>query len=730
LEYTQVHLGFAWSVFIFLLAAIAAVAFSFWSYRQTVPAVSVFLRRTLASLRSASLVILLFVLFEPVLSLTSVRREPPVIALLIDDSESVGITDAAGDRRAAVETILSSDSLRRLAATSELRWFRFSDESFPMTDALDTLRFEGPATDLASALETVKKRLAGTNFAAAVVVSDGQYNVGSNPVHLAPTLGVPIHTIGVGNPTESKDVFIHQVLTNETAYMETAVPVDVGISSFGYRGKRLIVQLLWKDRAVETRYVDAPEDGVPAAVSFDFKAEEIGRQKFTVAVSPLPGELTDRNNRRTFFIKILKNRMRVDLVSGAAGSDHSLLYQVLAEDPNVTVHALIEKADGELLSVETDERRPRTEETDVYLFNQYPTARSGASILAKYVETIKIQHKPVWYWYGPTADVTKLESLKEILAASFQADRSLEETVVHPLLSAAGKNSVMTRAASDPDESARLWAELPPVWIGGAMVAPLKGSEVLVRADLTQAPHALRLRGDVPLVLSRKTAHTKSVVTAGYGWWKAHFVMKGLGRSNDTYRQWVSNTVRWLGTSEDSKPVVITTSKSTYRSAEKIFFAGQVYDEDFRPVSDAVVRVRIAGKTGSPVDLRLEPAGSGRYEGQLQGLDVGDYTFEGEALRGDYKLGSDRGLLTVEPFSIELVNTSLNERLLQQLASASGGLYRPAERWTELLPSLRYEARLIEQSEEMEIWNKMYWLFILAGLLSVEWFIRKRKDML
>jgi hypothetical protein len=214
-----------------------------------------------------------------------------------------------------------------------------------------------------------------------------------------------------------------------------------------------------------------------------------------------------------------------------------------------------------------------------------------------------------------------------------------------------------------------------------------------------------------------------------YGFWKSYFVMAGLGKNNTAYSDFLINAVKWLSAKDDTKPVIVAASKNIYRNGEKIFFTGQVYDEKFNPVNDAAVKVKVRSSKGI-YDVGMESAGNGRYVGSLNGLEVGDYEFEGEAFRQDMILGKDRGKLAVEDFSVELLQTGMNEKILRAMASESGGQFFLPDNFSEAAGAFNFQPLITDEKIEIDLWNKIALLFLLTALLSAEWFIRKRADML
>ena len=98
-------------------------------------------RVTLGVIRALLLAFVIALLNRPVLTLGQSRVEPSVVALLIDDSVSMRVRDAALSENAdpqtrldAVVNVLTADDqkvLRELAKTHQLRIYRFDSTATP-----------------------------------------------------------------------------------------------------------------------------------------------------------------------------------------------------------------------------------------------------------------------------------------------------------------------------------------------------------------------------------------------------------------------------------------------------------------------------------------------------------------------------------------------------------------------------------------------------------------------
>ena len=108
----DIYLKLSGNVLLFLLALIALIGLSVFVYRRTIPPVPTWFRRILIALRILALIIILFILFEPILSLSWNRIEQPIIAVLMDASASMSLTDNEEIRSDKAQAVVESDVFR------------------------------------------------------------------------------------------------------------------------------------------------------------------------------------------------------------------------------------------------------------------------------------------------------------------------------------------------------------------------------------------------------------------------------------------------------------------------------------------------------------------------------------------------------------------------------------------------------------------------------------------
>lgn len=323
-DLSSVKLHFNLNFILLILAALVAIAFSIFVYRHTLPPVPTRKRILLIALRSLAVTLIIFVLFEPILSLIRKSNEKPILAVLIDNSKSMTITDKTGNREETLRNLLKDQKLHGLSGPGETTFHLFSDRLITVPSfAPDSLSLNGSGTDIAHALHQLKETSAEENLQAVLLLTDGDYNIGQNPIYEAETYGKPIYVVAIGDSSEQKDLLITKVLTNEIAYVDSRVPVDVTVKSSGFGGERVEVALREDGKTIDQQFIVLKSGTNEYPVQLHFVPKEQGIRKYSLNISNLPGEVTEKNNYRSFFVKVLKSKIKVLLFAGAPSTDVS-----------------------------------------------------------------------------------------------------------------------------------------------------------------------------------------------------------------------------------------------------------------------------------------------------------------------------------------------------------------------------------------------------------------------
>jgi len=284
------------------------------------------------------------------------------------------------------------------------------------------------------------------------------------------------------------------------------------------------------------------------------------------------------------------------------------------------------------------------------------------------------------------------------------------------------------RIRDEEKENATLWGQLPPLFSSWRSIKIRKGSQLLATA-VSEKFVGLSDRQGFPLLLAYHVGEEKTLVLLGAGLYRWDILMWGAGGTNEVLRTFIGNSVRWLVTRGENKPLRLSTNKRIYRSGEKVYFSAQVYDESYRPVEKALVTIKFTSPLKREYTLQLNDVGDGRYRKTFKVFESGNYRVTGEAFLHNRFLGRDETKFAVSSFNPEFLETKANPELLRDLAVVTGGKSGPPDSLSSIVKAMRFPRYPLVLTREAEAYNLPTLLAVIVILLSIEWFIRKRKGM-
>lgn len=717
----EIQFSLSMKLALIVVAAAIAVSLSWFVYRITVPPLAQHLKLLLLSLRAIGLFLVFSLLGEPLLSLVTTSVEPPAVSVLVDNSRSMTIRDARGERKNSLLEVALSPSLRKVSEDGTLRFGLFSEKVRWLNSfSGDSLSLDGDASDIAGALTAVKEQSRAANVQAVVLISDGNATTGSSPLYEAEELNFPVFTVGIGDTTERKDVLVRKLATNDITYVGNRVPVNVTVRSSGLGGQRVEV-LLRSGTKVLDRKMLSLDDGVREyEVALSFVPDAEGMQKFTVEVSAAPGELTERNNRSSFFTKVLRSKMRVLLVAGPPSQDVAFVRRSLETDKNLEVRTFVERAGGQFYEGTLSARL--LDEHDCLVLVGFPSPASSSGTVAG-ISRALASGKPALCILNRTLDYTKLRQIEGALPFTLQSASSEEFQVFVEIPEAQRNNTILKLPGelSGVDQ----WSKLPPIFKTQSVFRIRPESEVLAVARIQTA-----LMND-PFIVSRNFNGAKSLVVLGYGVWRWN-LLSDAG-STSVLEPFLSNAVRWLTTREDEQRIRVQTAKQVFTTQEPVEFTGQVYDQSYQPVDNAQIAITVQADRKAS-ELNLMPVGNGRYEGLLNQLEEGDYRFTAKILSDGKQIGEQQGRFSVGGLNAEFLETKMNKQMMQSLANRTGGRYYDAGSIDRLPADIKslpnFQERELRSATDIELWNLAWTLGLALSIFSLEWFLRKRNGML
>ncbi len=311
--------------------SLIAILLARWAYRFAVPPLPALARRALVALRVAALVLLLWLLAQPVLERS--RGGRPHLVVLLDRSRSMELpVTPGGAPRSTVAEQAVAEIARAWRGRASVEVMGFAGGL-----AADSAVTPGRgSTALGEALASLAASPAGERAAGVVVVSDGATNAGEDPVAAARALGLPVHALVVGE-SGGLDRSVTGIDASVSARAGEVTPVRVRISSTEARGVPIAVTLGDGDRELGRGTVVSPGDGAEVTAEFRVTPARPGLAVWTARVDSAGGEITTANNERQVAVEVAPGRVGVLILSGGLNWDLTFLRRGLSGDSSLSV---------------------------------------------------------------------------------------------------------------------------------------------------------------------------------------------------------------------------------------------------------------------------------------------------------------------------------------------------------------------------------------------------------
>ena len=513
--------------------------------------------------------------------------------------------------------------------------------------------------------------------------------------------------------------------------MDSRVPVEVIVQSQGLEAVEVPVILSRGEEVLDSQQIVLGGQGREQKTVLEFVPLEVGAQRLRISIPPQEGELSAENNRRDLSVRVLKSKINVLLVWGSPGWDFSFLRRSLERDPNVELTLLVFKGRQDFFLGKFPSDESRLREFDVVILGDLAAQRLSTQRQGQLGRLVAQEGKGLLFLGGAGFGLTQGSPLADLFPLTLAGGRgkAVEDRFWAELSVSGRVHPVMTLVEEALDQE-RIWQDLPP-FLGLNLFGPAKPGATVLAVHPTLQVGQQRL----PVVAGHRSGMGKAMVVAAYPLWRWDFMLWGLGQDGQTYDRFWSNVIRWLATREEGELIRVTPLSNIFRSGQRIGFQARLYDQSYRPRDRAQVRV-MAMKRESPEiveahgDLFESGRRGGQYRGDLGVLSPGEYIYRAEVAMGGQMIGQVEGQFFVEAYSLEFERVELNEELLVDLASASGGTYFRLQDAQALPESLRFESRETSQRREFELWNAPGVLIALVVLLAVEWTIRKKNRLL
>ena len=637
--------------------------------------------------------IIAFLLLSPLLKTTLNNTEKPIVIMAQDNSESI---IAGKDSVSYFKNYLSKyyNLSGKLEDKYDVREIVFGDN---ITEKKD-IDFSEKQTDISSVFNEIKAKYSNRNIGALILASDGLYNKGVDPLYSLRGLDFPIYTIALGDTNVRKDIILSKVNFNRLVFYGNDFPVEIVIKADKCKGSKSKVLLKHNDEILYTEVLNIASNNFIKTIPLTLNASDTGLQHYNISVGVIEDEVSISNNSQDIFVDIIDSRQKIMLLANSPHPDVAALISVLEKNDNYQVDEFIA---GE--SIES------VDNYDMVVFHQIPSMKYPASKISKRIIEKGI---PVLYILGSQTYLNLFNQLRSGVRI-FNDKNHLEEML--PFYEKKFSLFLLSKSVFDDINN------FPPLM-------SLSG-----RYEISNSSNVLfyQKKGNIvtpePMILFNQNIDSKCGIIVGEGLWRWKLYDYLKNDDNDSFNELILKMIQYLSVKTDKSYFRIS-SKNKFAENENIEFNAEVYNKSYELINDPEIEMEILDKNGKKYQFVFGRDEKSYYL-NAGSLTAGSYKYFAK-VNFEGNIFKKSGEFIITPLNIETLRLVANHNLLFKLAKNSGGEMFYPQQIDKIITAIDEREDISSITYSQKRFTELidiYWIIIvILGLLTIEWFIRRR----
>ena len=688
--------------------------------------------------------ILLMLLWQPAITIAELKPQQNIIAVLVDDSRSMGILEDGFTRQAQAVKALHNGVLSSLNRSFQTRLYRV-DSAPARIDKLEDLQPNASSTRIGDSLQQLSEETSDLPVGAVVLLSDGDDNSGgvsSDAISALRARHIPVHTVGFGRERAGHDVELDEAQVAPRALADSRLAAKITLHQRGYAGAKInltIRDVTGQAKILASRSITLGADGNLQTETLMFDVGGAGAKTLQIAAAPIAGEENTSNNTLTRLVNVGSEPRRILYIESEPRWEYKFIRQAEEDDRMVQIASIVRTSENKYYRQgitnpkELAEGFPsRPEDLFSYqgiiigsveagyfsrnqqdLIRQFVDRRGGGLLL------LGGQFSLADGGWNASNLTDLLPTTLPTQTGTFHREADPRNGTTHTTveLAPAGVDSIITRLVDDPAANAAKWKNLPYLMDYEDPGTPKPGAAVLANMI---TPEGRKL----PLLITESFGHGRTAIMATGGSWRWQMSSPLGDTAHDLFWQ---QLLRWL-VSDTRGHVAASIPAQMLLDNSAVRLTAEVRDPQYNPAPDARVEAHILGPSGvsALVEMSPVPDNPGQFQALWSAPKTGAYLTEVTAQRAGKELGRD--VLTFQRMDgvAENFHTEQNRELLEHLAAQTGGRYwKPAD-LGKLAANIPFSEAGVTTRETKELWNLPLVFLLLLLLRFSEWWLRRK----
>ncbi len=620
----------------------------------------------------------------------------------------------------------------------------------------ETVRPRGLETRLGEGVAELIRQSAGRTLSGIVIITDGASNAGIDPVTAhdrAVATKTRLITVGTGTTQQPVNLAIAEVIAPTDVAINDPYEIKAYVQGQGLKDQQVEVELLslgegeeGEPTLIEKKTITLLDDGTRVEVVFPQAPKLAGKTTFTVRATPVirVSEFNVQDNVQTPTVTVFDRPTKVLLVAGGPMRDYQFVRNLLFRHKSFEVDVVLQTG-----------VRGTSQESN-HLLPDFPSTREQL-----YDYDAIIAFDPDWKAIAPEAipllydwvadesgglilvagdvntqqvatgsdgidevndELTPLRRLYPVVLSSYFSAARFDQDSSQPwpiAFTPEGQGAGFLQLTDDPVTSAARWKE----FTGFFRSYPTGGHKAAARVYARFSDP--RAATEPPILMASQNVGRGQSFYLGSGeMWR----LRSVGDA-DYDRFWIKliREVAQGRTKKGIKRGSLRTESQKVALGQTVRVFARILDSKFAPLEADSIPFDLFdpnGRTMTPMrQLRRDPSQAGEYVGDFRASVPGTYKLEVQLPDSRERLAAEVMVTTPK---LEDENIRQNVRLLTELARDTGGQYLSLAQAAELPSLLPNRGEQFYIPERLRtLWDRGWVMYLLVGLLSVEWLTRK-----
>ncbi len=639
----------------------------------------------LSALRACGIFLLLLLFLNPVFISKTNRKEKPLLVVAIDQSQS--ILPYKSEVQHTIDAL--KDELER---KYQLEYRMFGDKVFPG----DTPSFQANQSDYGKLFSTISAEYFNHPPDAVILLGDGLFNAGANPLNAIQNIQFPIYSVGLGDTTRFTDLQIRAVKHPRTAFLDRMETIEADIQVEKMNGKSARIDLLHDNQLIESRTVIISSNTFFATEIFRVQASPVGLQKFSLRISSDPKEKNTANNIRDLVIQVTDNRHKILILSDGPHPDCGAIKSSLEDYGNYEVQMASPSA------------LPNDWKTyNLFIWHQLPSSLSGNNQLLTEIAKSKL---PMLIITGNNTAFPYLNNLQTGISTSTPNGINEAQFSI---------NKSFTLFKNE-NEAMELLQMFPPLYVPATSFQFSEGIETLAFQKLKGVD------SNQPLCALGTVKQQKVGFILGEGIWRWRLYDYRTNGNTQIIDELLNKIVNFLTLKENEEKLRLFYSP-IYAENEAINIDAELYNDSYELVTEPEMSLLVKKDSLSEYKLVFDRT-EGHYRINLGKPETGVYQIEATVTLGEQQYKKNGNFRVIRQ-NLEEQQITADHQLLYQLSSESGGQFFESSQVTALADSIRknkhIQSRKTIQTKQHELIHLKWFFILLLLMFGLEWFLRK-----